>query len=421
MLVKRGPQSELGYNCTGVYLGWSDYTDAVSDIEDPKYLASFVDAFPRMRMITTFGASSNLTTENPSCKTTRRWIRRVKAYRPDVYILYGATNTAYTISSYPEYSYFLPSAFNIYRDFLIGDIKWAMANDIDAYCFINEVLISATHSTQGMIPTSITRSSNIATATFSYPHGLTTGDYIFVSSGSDASYRVDDSESGETAATATVVDATTITYPSTGSDGTASGSYKINWSAYEAVRKLKSIATILKSVAPTMPLVMSESQGHTTPWINLGIGTDIDFYGHNGYGTSGVEATTTGYSTWKSEVDTLKAAFGNKLIITEHNAVLDSAPLGPIDARTCEQKGFENTHSIEVRRRIDYLVSIGISQIYYFSSMQGQILYNTYPNKNFGDNYFVGGFRPVYNDLRREPRNRIFLGTGKFDGSPYWG
>lgn len=415
----------LGANAGGSYSGWSDYTDAVAAVEDPKWIPMAADAFPRMRCTNDYFTNGNLSdTVYPNISTTNlhRWILKVKAYKPSLYIMYGHAGNQGTVTDYPEYSQYKPSGYLRQRAYMLAEAQWAQDNGMDAFSVNNECLISAAHASVGMIPTSITRTSNVATATFSYDHGLTTGDYIFVAAGTTADYRVADSESAETVQ-CTVTGARTMTYPSTGADGTAAGSYRVNWSAYEKVRKIKADIVAAQAVFTRGIVLYNESQGHSNPWIQLGL-PDGAYYGHNGYGTAGVEATTAGYSSWKTEIDALYAAFGDKLIVTEFNCVLDGTPNTAVGGLTCDQRGFEREHEKEIWRRYQYIRNSlpNISQVYYFSSMQGQMSYNTWPSREYGNRYFRGDFRPIYNILREEPVDRVFLGSGAFDGSSnYWG
>lgn len=416
----------LGHSAGGSYNGWSDYTEAVANIEDLKWVPFFADAFPRMRCVSSYHANGNLEDTvypNISSTTLHRWVLKVKAHRPDIYILYGHAGNQGTITGYPEYSQYKPSGYLRQRAYMLQEAQWAQDNEMDAFCINNECLIGAAHINVGMIPTTLIRASNVATATFPYDHGLTTGDYIFVAGGTDATFRVADSYNDETVQ-CTVTGDRAITYPSTGDDGDATGSYRVNWSGLEKVRKIKADAVAAQAIFTRGPVVYSESQGHSAPWILLGItpGTDVDLYGHNGYGSTG-EATTTGYNSWKTEVDTIWAEFGENMIVTELNCVLDGAPLGTVEGLDCEDRGFEVVHAKEVKRRVDYLRSLGMEQVYYFGSQQGQMFYNTWPSRSFGSRYLKGDYRPVYNVLREERGNRVFLGSGQFDpaGTPYWG
>lgn len=401
--------NELGITWNVPYGGYAWFLSNAQYTEIEKFLY-IADEFPRIRIIVDYGdnsAGGHIYPNNGS-ETCRIWAEALKAYKPSCYILYGSTNNL-TSNTLPELSYFLPSAYETYKTFLLAVAEEANNIGADLFCVGNENLISASH-TQGMVPTSITRSSNVATATFSYNHGLTTGDYIFVSSGSDASYRVADTESGETVQ-CTVVSSTVITYPSTGTDGTATGSYKVGWSAYEVVRKVKALAVDVRAVLGAgIDICYSESQGHTTPWINIGItpGTDLDFVGLNGYGSG--SDTEANFLYWKNEVDGMCAAFGSSFIITEFNVVQDSGNQ-VIRNYYHEQKAAETVFDRELKRRYEYALSLGITQIYLFGANEYPFFANTYPGDDYNTRYKVGRLKPVIEKLKGQRMKHVLLGV----------
>lgn len=402
--------NELGITWNSPYGGyaWFILNAQFTEIDKFLYLA---DIFPRFRIIAAYGDSAGGNTyPNNSSETCRIWATALKAYKSSTYILFGTTNNLSVIAANPELSYFLPSAYETYKTFLLALAADANTIGADLFCVGNENLISASH-TQGMVPTSITRSSNIATATFSYNHGLTTGDYIFVSSGSDASYRVADTESGETVQ-CTVVSDTVITYPSTGTDGTATGSYKVGWSAYEVVRKVKALAVDVRAVLDSeIKVVYSESQGHLTPWINLGItpGTDLDYIAMNGYGSG--SNTEDNFNYWKNELDSMYAAFGSsELIISEFNVVQDSGNQ-LIRNHHHEQKTAETVFDREIKRRYEYALSLGITQIYLYGAEEYPIFANTYPGDDYNTRYKVGRLKPVVEKLKGQRMRHVLLGV----------
>lgn len=409
--------SGLGYHQHQPYGGYSHYLSTAQYTENDKWGPLFANAFPRMRMIVDYSSGAGgIVYPNTHSQSLHIWYEAVKRFNPNLYVLFGITNNIASVTDRPDLSTFIPSAYTTYRTYMLAEAQWAQDNLVDAFCIGNENLISTAHANAGMVPTSITRASNVATATFSYNHGLTTGDYIFVSGGSDASYRVADTESGETVQ-CTVVSPTVITYPSTGSDGTATGSYKVNWSAYEVIRKTKALGAAAQAVFTRGPIVYSESQGHTTCWRTIGItpGTDIDLWGLNGYGTVGgdLETTTNGYDSWKAELDACWGTFGTDMIITEFNCVQDSGnhKVGGLDKR---DRGYEVNHAKEMTRRLNYVKSLGVEQCYYFSAAEGPMFYARDYVSTWNLAYLKNGsnYRQVYNAMREEAMDRLFLGKG---------
>lgn len=429
--------SGLGWSCSGSYPNWWVYTDAVADSEDPKWLPLFANLFPRVRNAGTyFGYDGSIeATVYPSATTTytQRLVKKWKQYNPSIYTLYGDSNSVVVITDHPELSRFMPSSNATWESYQLQNVAWARDNGVDAFSLGNENLLPSHHytsatssSNKGMVPTSLSRSSNVATAVFSYLHGLTTGDYIFVANGTDASFRVADPKNAETVQ-CTVVDPYTITYPSTGSDGSAAGSYKINWSSYEVVRKIKALAAQCRAIAPNLTYVYSESAECIEPWIALGItpGVDIDLAALNVYGDGVIDSggLTYGRTYFTAKVDAWFAKFGTDMIITETGATVDDH-LWKVAGVTFEDRGFDKACGEECVWRMNYVRNLGVTQMYFFPAIEGQIRYNTYPGVY---SYFKGGIRPWVNDIKEIPRNGIFLGTGKLDaalvtslGGNYW-
>lgn len=402
--------TELGITQGQPYGGYSFFLSDAQYTEVAKFVPKFADIFPRIRMISDYSSGAGGTTyPNSSAQSLHIWALALKAYKPSIYILYGSTNNTSVITGSPELSYCLPSAYTTFRTYLLQEAQWAQDNGMDAFCIGNENLISNAHSSVGMTPTSLSRTSNVATAVFSYAHGLTTGDYIFVSGATPSSFNVAESEVAETVQ-CTVVDPNTITYPSTGTDGSATGTIKINWSAYEMVRKTKAMAVSCQAVFTRGPIVYSESQGHENPWIVAGItpGTDIDLMAYNGYGDG--TNTSSNYTYWKTNVDNMFAKFGTNLIITEHNVVQDSGTQ-KVNNFSKNNPGFEEYVDAEIIKRYEYAKGLGITQIYLFGAQEYPYFCNTHPNNTYNDAYYEGNFKPIINKIRGLPVNKKLWGV----------
>lgn len=213
--------TELGISISQPYGGYSFFLSDAQYTEVAKFVPKFADIFPRIRVVNDLSSGGGgYTYPNSSTQCSRIWSLALKAYKPSIYILYGTTNNTVTITGSPELSWCIPSAYVTFRTYLLQEAQWAQDNGMDAFLVGNENLISNAHSSVGMAPTTLSRTSNVATATFSYAHGLTTGDYIFVAGSAPSSFNVAESEVAETVQ-CTVVNSTTITYPSTGTDGSA--------------------------------------------------------------------------------------------------------------------------------------------------------------------------------------------------------
>lgn len=424
--IYNGVGDDLGWNGYPSYHGWTDFTDEIAQVEDARYLSEFATAFPRMRSIDTFAANGALSaTVYPNISTQRaqRSLLKTKALNPDLKIMYGITNNIFSVSGYPQYSQFIPSAYPLYEAYVLACADWAQANGIYSFCVGNENLIGAAHysSNVGMPVALITRTSNVATASFAFPHGLTTGQYITVTGGTDTSFRVADSETVETVQ-CTVIDQYRISYPSTGTNGSSTGQYRIQWSAREVIRVVKALMVKVATRFTIGPVIYCESQGHTVGWIDLGIPDGNFQFGLNGYG-DGTEATTTGRAAWKAEIDACFAKFGNRLVISEYNIVGDTGNW-KVKGRDYRDRGFEKPYIQEMLWRLRYMRSLGIPEIYFFGTIEGQIFYNTYKLRSYLNRYIRGFFKPIYYALRGDRKKAFFFGTGKLDpnepGGNYW-
>lgn len=319
--------------------------------------ARLSDDFSRIRIVADFTGSDTYPAQYTPAKQT--WLSALKTHNPNVYMFYGhACNPT-----------FKPRYYNNIMSYLLEDAAWAQANDVDAYCVGNENLISSVHgTTHGMLASSVVRTSNVVTATFAFDHGFTTGDYIFVYGATPSTINITDSESTETVQ-CTVVNATTITYPATGVDGTATGTIYIDWSAKEVVRKQLAIWSACAAIFTNGPTIYSESQGHTPPWIAVSSSLPSNaLIALNGYGNGDNNA---GFVYWKNEVDGMFAEFGTDFVITEFNVVQEAPDNRKVNNMTYTSRAFEKASSEELRRRYKYLKSVGITQIYLFSGWYG--------------------------------------------------
>lgn len=386
---------ELGIHCNAPYISNMDYYVSTAYVtENPKFVY-FADVFPRIRID---GSGGNA--------ASRLWALALKAHNPSVYILYcSITNSTDKASN-----------FEVNTLQILSDAQWAQDNLMDEFCLGNENLISSAHGgTHGMLVSTLARSSNVMTATFAAAHGLTTGDYIYVSGASTGN--VADSESVETVQ-CTVVDPTTVTYPSTGADGAATGTIYMDWSALELIRKIKARWVRVQAVFTRGPTEYTESQGHFAGWILLNIPSGNCHIGANAYGGGDNEAA---FNAWKLEIDTDFAAFGTKLIITEHNVVQEAPDTRKIRNLIYTQLGFEDAATNEIVRRFNYAKSLGITQIYLFGPwgngvnwwMAFNFLCNTSP---YGWNdptkrQVVGNLMPVIDRIKNQRVSKVFFGN----------
>lgn len=394
--------TELGITFTQPYGGYSWYLSDAQYTENSKF-AYVGSLFPRVRMIsnTTSGAGGLYYPQN-GINSLHIWASYLKTINPNCYLLYGTTNNTegFNAARYAQYT-----------SVLLQEAQWAQDNLMDAFCIGNENLINLAHITLAMTIATNVRTSNVATATFASAHGLTTGDKIFVTGATASSFNVADSESSDAGVACTVIDSLTVTYPSTGTNGAASVPGKMNWTAYEVVRKTKALAVLCQAIFTRGPIVYSESQGHYTPWINNGItpGVDIDLIAANGYGSGSNEAN---FVAWKTEADAMFSAFGaEKLIFTEMNVVQDSGNVIPIGNYNKTHKGVQWWWDQELARRYNYLKDLGITQIYIYGAQENPFFCNSWPNNTYNNAYFEGEFKPVIRRLMGKRINKVFFGT----------
>lgn len=402
--------NELGIHMNAPYISTMSYylSDAYAT-ENPKF-QYYANVFPRIRMLGGSAISDPASIyPNVAAQADQVWALHLKNYNPNVYIMYGcATNPI-----------FKPRYYSALTTYTLAAAAWAQTNGMDCFCIGNENLISSVHgTTHGQVAT-LSRTSNVVTATFAFDHGFTTGDYIFVYGATPSDMNIADSFTAETVQ-CTVTGATTLTYPATGANGSATGTIYVDWSAREVVRKTKALAVLVQAVFTRGPVEYTESQGKFAPWISLGItpGTDLDLIGLNAYGAGNDEAA---YTAWKSEVDTDFATFGTNLIITEMNVVQEAPDTRTVGGLIYTQKGFDKTASTELIRRYNYAKDLGITQIYLFGPngnginwwMAFNFLCNTSPyGWNDGTKrQIVGNLMPVIKELKGERPTHVFFGN----------
>lgn len=374
--------------------------------EIPKFAAIYSDAFPRIRIISQLSSDFGTSYPNTHSIANHMWALGIKEYKPTAYILYGVTQNStlgFNSGNYSSFSTYMQS-----------EAQWAQDNEMDAFCISNENLISNAHTTLAMTLSSLSRTSNVATGTTSSAHGLTTGDYILISGASPSNFNVTDSETVETVQV-TVVNSTTFTYPSTGSDGSATGTIKMNWSALEVVRKVKALAVTAQGIFTRGPIEYSESQGHQTAWITVGItpNTDVDLIGVNIYGSGNNEAS---YTAWKSTVDQCWSAFSDNFIITEMSCGLQNSGNVIIGNRNHNQRGSEEGFDRETLRRITYARNLGVDQIYLYGVTEYNVFCNFNPWGAFGGTgytvaYWTGRFKQLPDRIARKRLTTALFGT----------
>lgn len=378
--------------------GYDRYVDTTGDIANAQMAPIYFKYFSRIRVVTNTSSHVDIGNVYPNrdSPATHKWVQYIKSNYPNVVVHYGCASENSN-----------PVNWTLYKAFILADA--ASMNGVlganDIYSVGNENLISNKHSSATLAITSLSRSSNVATATVASVGDLVTGDKIYVTGATSAStFNVadDDNAGTEAGVVATVVDGTHFTFPSTGVDETASAPGRWNWTAYEVTRKTKQLAVLGRAAAPGIAKwAYTESQGHMGSWNVLGItpGSDLDFMGVNTYGAGG--GNEADFLSWKSEVDTDFAVHGaSKMIITEFNVVQDGG--------NKRIRGFHNNHSFaevvfdeEMMRRYKYLKALGITQIYLFNTGEYSITrvrdsyYQASGGANYDQAYWTPKFKPL--------------------------
>ena len=172
--------------------------------------------------------------------------------------------------------------------------------------------------------------------------------------------------------------------------------------------KTKYQMQLVSSIFTRGPVVYSESQGYEDAWITLGLPTGNYLFGVNAYGSGSTDMDRFLY--WKNIIDKLWTAFGAKLIITEHNVVLDVGST-KIRGLSYSSPGFEDVADIELIKRYEYAKELGITQIYLYGTAEYSMFANTYPSTDADDAYIEGDFKPVIDKIRGINTNKVFIGT----------
>lgn len=366
----------------------------------------FADVFRRIRNITDFVPGTDAYPNNNSL-ANHEWVLALLAHNPSSYIFHGVACNPY----------FKPRYYTQLTSYVLSEAQWAQDNGVSLFCAANENLISTVHgTTRGMLATSLTRASNVTTVVFGFDHGFTTGEYIFVYGANESSFNVADSESVETVQ-CTVVNGTTITYPNTGTDGSATGTIYIDWSALEVVRKTNELVAASQSIFTNGQVIHCVSQGHTTPYITIGKETDA-LIGFNGYGSGDNESA---FNYWKKEVDAMWSAFGSEFIVSEMNVSQETPDTRKIYNASYTSVLFDDYASEELYRRYRYLTGLGVEQIYLFGPWGNEITFemsfNVFANISpYGWNdstkrQIFGNMMPFIDRIQGKRPSKVFFGN----------
>jgi hypothetical protein len=330
----------IGINVPQPHGSWAGYIlmdSAEREVLNAK-CAAIACRFPRLR-ITSDASSANSFTAN------HIWASYIKTHYPQIKLLYGT-------SWHPQY---IPTA-TTYISKILEEATWAQANlaEGDDFLIGNENELSGSLASLSM--SSLSRTSNIATANFATAHGLVTGDTIAVAGASPTNFNA-----AEPGVSVTVTSPTQFTYNSVGTDGASAGSPRITQTRRGVARSMKAIAVLVRAIYTKGNLIYSVSQGHYNKWIEEGItpGVDVDKLALNAYGANL-------FSAFKTYVDEMWAAFGDNMIMTEVN-VHEGWSSTVAQGSTPGLRRFERPYADENMKRVNYCLSKGIDEIYWFN------------------------------------------------------
>ena len=405
----------LGVNAVQPYATyWSRFQSAL--VDTPAFARMITKNFRRMRCVTKTNELTE-TENNPgggqgAAPAHRYWCLAVKAADPSIYILYGI-DPGDQVKFYPPH-------FAFYKQRMLYEVAWARDNGMDGFQVGNEHEVSHAANGYNLTIATLSRSSNVATAVFSSAHGLTNGDEIAISGATPSTFNVADNIATGSGVSCTVVNSTTITYPNTGADESASGSLRLSWTYKEEREKVKECAVEARAIAPDLDYSYACSQGYQAGWIADGItpGVDLDKISFNIYGNTG----NNNYSSFKTTLDQCWATFGTNMILTESNA---SDPgtwnSTSIDGLTPTNAAFYKKWEADMVARYNYAEALGVQEIYLFQAWSGNnvfpILYNTTPYNGLPSSsleleaIIVGNWLPVIDLLHHERKRTAFIGT----------
>lgn len=381
--------SGLGISAGQPYGSWYEVTAETADAIFAPFLPQ-ITKFPRIRMIVD-GSSET------SKVASRLWAAAVKAYSPSTYIHFGIADSS-------EGSFYAPNAYAAHLVNVLDNAEWAEANGMDAFQVANEWETSGNRGTLSI--TGISRASNVATATTSAAHNLVSGDTIIITGASDSSYNVSQ-------VACTVTGASTFTYASTGSDGSASGTLLLKCGDATIIRIIKMLATEVQAVF-SGEVTYSVSQGYETYWTSITPGTDLDTIGLDIYGQNGARDS---FADFKSLLDAMFAVFNTQMYISEFNIHASwssslASGMGPTNI------GFDIAYADEVMKRLNYIRTLGLEKAYFFSAWNASASennaftawYNT--NRTTGNGGALqGNWKSIYNRLLGGRAAHVFKGT----------
>jgi Glycosyl hydrolase catalytic core len=379
--------SGLGVTAAQPYGTWSGYITDYANISKP--LLPYITQFPKVRVI----AEENSTNSQTACQL---WIGQLRAYNPSQYILYGITHQSFN-----------PQTFAGYLTKVQTHAQWAQDNAMDAFCVANEVERLSARTTIDVA--TLSRSSNVATATFAAAHGLNTGEKIIISGASPSSFNTTDALNSSTGVAVTVVNPTTITFANTGVDESATGSIKLKYAYSTIPLKIKELAAACQPIFTRGPITYSIAQSYHQIYIDSGMtpDTDLDKMSINIYGANSL-------STFTSTIDTCYTAFGTNLWVTEFN-IHETWSSSSVRGMTPSTPGWDLVWADQIMYRLNYIKNKGIQTAYFFmgwnSSSGANNQFCLFFNESTAGAGMSGNFKSLYYRLLGKRVETVFSGV----------
>ena len=256
------------------------------------------------------------------------------------------TKVVWGVSSYntshPEYT-ITAENWPAFRQSILSNAKWAQDNGVYEFQLGNEEEMHIWRH-----PISITRESNIATATFEEDHGFTAKNPVTIWGGNPSDFNAYSANP----VVITVTGPKTFTYASVGSDGLVSNPRRTfigNMPEDTIQANLKVLASEVQSIFTRGNISYTASSSYfMDKWYALGRG-DIDVIAANVYANQ---------SSWQEVVSNIVNWWGPEhTYITEFSLNYNSLDSYSID---------ESEQATGLASMIDYIEASGISRAYYF-------------------------------------------------------
>jgi len=269
---------------------------------------------------------------------------------------YNTSNPNYTITAenWPSF-----------RQAILDNAKWAQDNGVYEFQLGNEEDMHIWRH-----PVSITRTNNIATATFEEDHGFTAGNPVIIWGGNPSDFNAYSANP----VMITVTGPKTFTYPSMGDDGQVSNPRETfigNMPETTIEANIKALATEVQAIFTRGNISYTTSDSYfMDKWHALGRG-DIDILAWNVYSNQ---------ESWQNDVANMINWWGaDHSYITEFNLNYRS-----LDDYSTD----EAAQAAALTSMIEYIKSSGVTRANYFC----------YPGDKFGAMKGNGSYRELWNN-----------------------